>query len=153
MKKSDIWLLWHGLNNMDKNLKTSIKFAYAVARTLDKIKDEVNSLSKVVEPSIEYQKYDSGRIEIAKKYAKKDENGQPLIDGQEFVFDPEGLKKFESEFIPDSNLIDERKKQLEEFVLLLQEPSESEVYKISLNDFPDEISLGNMEIMYHMVED
>jgi hypothetical protein len=139
MKKSDIIEINKALNNC-KNL-SGVKFAYFLAKNLNIIKDEIESIKSAIEFSKEYKEFDNERMVLATKHAKK-ENGQPVIKDNSFVLEDEaGFKKDFGKLSEEyTETIEAREKQTEEFNTLLKEESEIKLFKISLKDIPEGIT-------------
>lgn len=136
-----------------------VKFAYGVSKNISILEREVRSLTEAMKPSPEFSKFEEERVALAKKHAKKDENGKEMtiIDGDITRYVMENEAKFNKEFEvlkkKHKKAIDERKKQSEEFNELLKTESEIDLFKISLEDVPSEISVAEMEIIKDIVKE
>jgi deoxyhypusine synthase len=126
-----------------------IKFAYALNKNKRLIKKEVNRIYDIVKPSEKYLEYDKKRIDMAKKHAKVDENGEPLVENEKYVM--KNKRKFNSEL----------KKLQEEYGDAFKEQQEKErlshiewekecdinFHKISEKDIPKNISPAQLEFI------
>ncbi len=71
MTKEDGLNLFNALNKL--GYLSGVKFAYAVSKNMGLLKSEADSLTKANEP------YENARIELAKKYSKKDEKNDKTL--------------------------------------------------------------------------
>jgi hypothetical protein len=149
MTKQDLINLYQALILIKQT--PNAKFSYAVQKNINMIESEIKVLDKVILASEEYQKFDKERIELAKKYAKKDEKtGEPIIDVknnlQQFVV--ENKEEFEKEInILRENYkepIEIREKQIEEYKKLLEEEVVLMFHKIPLSQVPEGISTADI---------
>jgi len=165
MTKSDNLALYSAL--IDKRLGSlpGIKFAYAVSRNISLLKPEIEALEKALEPSDEYKKYDEKRIELAKKYSKKGEKGEkgePLTMPNpenpklfEYVLeDKEGFQKdFEALKEENKEIIEKRNAQIKEQDDFLKTDSTIELFKVSVSEVPQNITVAQMNSIYPIVTD
>ncbi len=79
-------------------LEGKSSFAYLVSQR-DKLSGKVNyQISKNIKPyNDEIEAYDEARKAIVKKYANLDENGEPVVIGDNYDVPKEKLKDFEKE--------------------------------------------------------
>ena len=75
IKNSDIVLFWRGLQAVSNQDDLHRRLAYGIARNIDRVKPIVTALEEASKMDEEFGKK---RAELAKKYAKKDENGDPV---------------------------------------------------------------------------
>lgn len=158
MTKEEILNLSESLNDI-KNLK-GVKFAYFVARNIQIINSEIENIKKTLEPSKEYAEYNKKRIELAKKYSKKDDKGNPLtkkINDSMINYELEDEKGFENEFnkLKEENksILDIRKQQEKEFNDLLKTESDLTLFKININDVPNEITGEQLHNIINLIEE
>ena len=153
MKKKDLLALFNSLNSLG-SLK-GVKFAYAVSRNINKLKSEAESLQKAISPMPLFVEFEKERIELAKSHAKKDESGKPQAKEGSFVL--EDPVKFEAEFDKlkkkHKEAISEREKQEDDFKLLLEEEVEIELYKVKLDDVPEEITAQQLHFVSEIIEE
>lgn len=139
------------------------KFVYAVAKNLQIMKPEIDSLSRVLELTVDYKKYDTERAELAKKYAKVKEDGTPetkmsVRDGnmvEEYIIanQAEFEKKASELGEKHKNVRDEREKQIEDYKELLKESSTLELHKIIKDELPADITAKQLFGIMLMVEE
>lgn len=131
------------------------KLAYAIAKNKKTILNELEALNEASKPSEEYTKYDRLRVELAKKYAKKDKDGKPLTEGNVYVmedyqaFDKEH-KELEKEH---KKAIDERNKQKEELEEVLDQEKKLTLWPLKKEDLPEEITVEQLEALIDFIVD
>jgi len=144
MKRREILSLHKIL--MDLNRISSTKFAYAVARNLRIVKDEVESFGRAqrIELQDMYNEYDRKRMELVNKYASRDEKGRlvtsesgevQMINYSEFHESLNPIKKEYAEAIKQNDeKAAEIEKMLDDEVII-----EKEFYMIKASIIPDGI--------------
>ena len=144
MTKNEVVQLFSALNQLGA-LK-GVKMAYGVSRNLTLLKPELESLEKASVPTDEYKKFDELRIEMVKKFAKKEDKGEPVITGNEFELeDKAGMEKAFDELKAEHKEVwDARMKQMEEYNELLKTDSSVVLYKINLSDVPADITVAQL---------
>jgi hypothetical protein len=153
MTKGEAISLYNALGKL--GYLSGVKFAYAVSKNLSLLKPELEALQKAVEPSEEYKVYDKKRVELAEKYAKKDENEKAVIINNEYKI--ENQKEFNKEFeklkkeFPKE--IEIRDNQIKEQNELLKTEYTGELYKVSLFDIPKEITVAQMDSIMAIVSE
>ncbi len=152
MTKLDLVNLFQTLHQA-KELK-GIKFAYSVVKNINIIKPEIEALQKAGEPSLGFTEYEKKRIELAKKFAKKDK-GEPVIDGNSYVL--EDKNKFDKEWEKlkkeYSEELGKREWQIKQYNDLLLEDSDIKLHKIKIADVPQDISGKLLEGIFAVVEE
>lgn len=152
--------LYRSLNQLG-NLQ-GVKFAYCVAKNINMLKEEMTALDKSMEFSEKYKEFDSARIDLAEKYADKDESGEAKKEksrngGEQFVISPVNQKKFEKDFEvlkkAHKASVLERDKQMEDYTKLLMEQSAYVPYKVKLENVPDTINAGQISGIYEIIEE
>ena len=158
MLKSEAITLFRNLNSLG-GLK-GVKFSYAVAKNLNILKPELESLEKSMEGSDSFKEYEGKRIELVEKHADRDKDDKPMQEdiegGKQYVvkankkaFD----KAFEALKKEYKTALDARKKQTDEYLELLTTESEVVLHKIKLGDVPTEITTSQMAGIYDLVEE
>ena len=158
MKKSEVLLLNRALNGLA--ILTGVKFTYAVARNLNILKNEIESLDKSMEPSEKFQEFDKARIALVELHAEKDKQGKAKMEiaqngAQQYVIDPENKmfkKAFDTLKEKHKEAVDARDKQIEEYTKLLTTDSDVVLFKVKLEDVPKEISAVQMAGIYKIVD-
>lgn len=153
MVKKDCVELYFNLNKLG-NL-AGVKFAYGVSKNLALLKPEIESLDKASMPTEEFKAFDEQRLEIVKKFAKKDEKGEPISENNAFIMEDQDA--FELEFgtlkAEHQELWDARTRQLEEYNDLLNTESNVVLYKVQLSDVPSAITVAQMYTIQAMIEE
>src|SRR3990167_4508990 len=112
MTKGQLVELFSTLNTLGK--LQGVKFTYAVARN-------IAAINKSLEPSSEFMVYDKERVELAQKFAKKDEKDKPLTENNRYVMEDE--KGFDKAFAKlqekHKEVIEKREKQFKDYIELL----------------------------------
>lgn len=156
------------LNQALEQLK-SVKgknFAYAVYKNKSLIEDEMKIFEQMQkEPHPEFQDYENERIELLNKYARKDDNGNPITvdagDGVNRKYDiaDEDIPEFQNEFQQLREKysevvkhIEETKNEYEEF--LDQESNISDqLVKVSIADLPEDVDFNFLKAIEPMLDD
>jgi len=116
---------------------------------------EIEDIQKTSELSDEFKKCESERIDICKKFSKKDENGDPIMSEGKFVID--NTKEFDIELNKlqekYKNEIDKREKQIKDYKKLLDENSSVKFHEISLADIPKGIKSEHLDMIFELIED
>lgn len=132
-----------------------VKFAYAVTKNKNNIKNEVEAIVEAQNQSDEYKEYEKERIALCEEMAIKDENGKPKIN--KFNYEIEDEKAFEVKFDElkekHKEAIEKREKQLEDFELLLEEAAEVKIHKVKIEDLPNDITPKQLEGIFEMLMD
>jgi hypothetical protein len=155
MKKRDLYYLKEVLSK-DVFLKAKdTKLLYFTLRNLRVIEDEIKVLEEVKKPSEAYIEYEKERIELCKKHAKKDEQGNPIIEQNRYVFD--NINEFNiilAELITKhKSATDEYDKQYHEFSKLLDEENDISFYKINLEKLPKDLGIDEMTVLMYVIEE
>jgi len=156
-KKKDLLDLFENLQKLSK-LK-GVKFSYAMAKNAVIVEREIVAIKESLKPSDEFNKYEEERIELAKKHSEKDEKGKSktTLDGKREVFVMEDKIKFDKEFeklkAKHKEVLDKRKKQIEEYNEFLDTKADIEFFKIKLSEVPEDISVEQMQGIQLLIED
>ncbi len=140
LTKSDILVLWQTLNEIPP--VGIFQVGYAFARTKRFIKDEVEDLQEAIKPSADFVEYDRKRLELCERLAKKDDKGNPVISGVQYVFDnpqefQEELTKLNEEY---QEVLTKRDEQITAFNQAMKDSAESRVFKIKASKMPDSLA-------------
>lgn len=136
MKLKDLLTLQQGLWE-SSDLKGD-KFAYAILKNRKVVDKKVEEAKVILAPTKEYLKFDDARVKLAKKFADKGANGEPLVANQNFVITKkvEFDKALKELMKSHDKVVKERDKQLKAYNNSLEKTIEIELYMIS----PEEIS-------------
>lgn len=157
MKRRTILNMWQAINKLE-GLKHDIRFSYFLAKNKVALKPEIEAFEQAQKPSEAYIEFENKRIELAQKHADKDASGNPKIhNGQYVIFDSktefEGdIKKLKTKF---KTSIEEREKQLVEYVKMLDENVDFPLTRIKFDQLPKQIEAQFLEIFLEagVVED
>lgn len=143
-----------------KDLK-GVKFNYCVSKNLALLDGELKALKDTLKMSDEYKAFDQKRVDLAKEFAQKDENGKPKLsinpETKESSYLLADQKAFNIAFkkLQEDNqeVVDQRTKQLEDFNLFIEKESTVALYKIKLEDISPEITTEQMVDIYPLIEE
>lgn len=132
----------------------SRKLAYNISKNKNKLKPIVKAFQEAIKPSEEYTKYDMERVELAKKHAKKDKDGNPVISSFEYVLEDKEAFEKELETLREKfkEAVEEHKKKAEESETLLDNDEEVELVKLKIQDFPDNFPSSIFEGLETIIE-
>lgn len=154
MKNHEIFRLREALNDVS-NLK-GVKFAYSVLKNKKILDDEIAIYKKMIETTAEFNTYDEKRVAICEKYAKKDDNNNPIIVDNQYVI--EDIDKFEKEFselkTANADIVADRNKQLAEYNSLMEENSSivDRLSKVKVEHLPEDMSTTQLESIQEMLD-
>jgi hypothetical protein len=155
MKNVDLFRLREGLNDVS-NLK-GVKFAYVVLKNKKIVEEEIETLQKSVEMSLQFQEFERKRIGLCEQFSEKNKDGSPIIIINAYSIPDR--ETFESEVSQLKNkyleCVLEREKQLREYDKLLNEESDviNRLSKININNVPDDISATQLDAIKEIIED
>lgn len=152
MTKQQAVELYQTLNGFG-NL-TGSRFAYAVAKNLNHLKSEIQALEAAVKPLPGFEAYDTARVELAKSHAQKDEKGEPIVKGNQFVIEDldafnKALEELKAEH---KETLDIRQTQIDEYIKLLKEDAAITLHKVKLEDVPKEVTVNQMMAIQEFIE-
>lgn len=152
MKNKEILKLYTTLSKI--NLP-GVKFAYCVAKNMNILKPEVISLEEAKKPTKDFLEYDAKRVDIVKKYAKKDEKGKFIIENQEYLLDDQDAFEEEFKALMEDNetILKARELQMNEFYDLLEKETDIKLFKIALSDVPQGITTYQMQDIMDIIEE
>lgn len=135
------------------------KFAYGIARNLKLLEPIVKEITSVYpQPSEEYIKYDTARADLAKKYAKVDDKGNPIIikvDGHDEydMADNESFnKEFEALKEQNAEVIKVRGGELEAYKKYRDGEIDVDIHVILKENLPEEIKAEQLLKIYPLLE-
>jgi len=154
IKRTEIIQMFNGLQKLG-NLE-GVKFSYAIVKTAKILSDEIYALKESIKSSDAFNEYERKRLELCNKYCSKDEAGKPLMKDGYFV----GLDK-NTDFIKEIETLKEkfketleaRKKQEQEYAKMLDEEVDVDIYQISLEDVPKNITVEQMAIIEKLIKE
>lgn len=162
MTKNESIALFQALNKLG-NLR-GVKFAYGVSRNLALLKPELESLEKASAFTDEYKEFETKRIALVEKFAKKDEKTGKALKNRDLNSQSENYiieegkqeeldKEFEALRSENQEVWDARVKQVEEYNELLKTDSSVVLYKVNLSDVPTDISVAQMHSISAIVSE
>lgn len=150
MKKSEIILLYKSIINIFNKNFPGAKFSYCLKRNIDLLLPEVEAIDKAKLSSPEYMEYEQKRIDLVKNYAQKDENGEPIVKDNEF----QGVDFNNPDFVEKySKLNKEYEKPLKEINELMDQESDVQLYKLNINDVPNELESLELNKIYSIISE
>ena len=156
IKRNEVREYLSGLYSVG-NLK-GLKFAYAVSRNIKNFEAIAKDIQKkgVIEKTKELDKYNEEKEKLLKKYAKKDDSGNYVIDKktQEYQFeDKEKYIENANKLIEGSPKLKEQlDKHSEEFNKYLKDDVSVNLFTIKKDDLPVEISANQLNAIDFMIE-
>lgn len=137
MIKKELYALYSSLQALQG--AGGARFAYAISKNKKFIQEELELVEKSLIQSDEYKAYEAKRIELCKKHAEKDVNGEAKMTNN--TFDIIDRKKFDKELkvLQDEykDTLEEHLKKVEEYNKLLDMDTEITFFKIKLEILPD----------------
>ncbi len=155
MKNKDIVQLYNNLKELG-NLE-GVKFAYFVVKNMKILQSEIAVFEDIIKPSEKYVEYEQKRLDICKKYAEKDENGNCKIENDKFV-GCENNEEFNKEIQQLNNeyaeVILKRNQQLKEIEQILEEENNNiKLMKIKVEDIPKNITVKQMMVINDLIDE
>jgi len=147
MTRNEIREMWNGLQTITTD-EVPRKFAYAIARNRSKLRKIVEDIIETTKPLDEFEEK---RIALAKKMAKKDPDGEPImLPNNQGYFVPD-LGKFnrELEKVKEETGQDKRDTEVE---TLLKSKEEIELYVIPFEMMPETFRSDIMEALLPMLD-
>lgn len=152
--RQELLQFWSGLPTVAA-LK-GFKLGYAVARTKAKIRPEVEALEESVRPAKDFERYEVKRLALCLKHAKKNDQGTPVIAGDQYIFG-DNQEAFETEIAPLSEeyagAIEDRRRQLEDYQAGLKETITVAVHQVLPEDVPEEVNGAQMGVLYYLIKE
>jgi hypothetical protein len=132
-----------------------VKFAYNVIKNTKLLQPEIDALQKAGELSEEFKAFEIERMALAQKFAKKDKEGNPVIENNSFVLaDQAGFdKEFKLLQKKHDKAIKARESQVAEFNKLLEEEIEVDFFTVKLSDVPQSITPGQVKGIFEIIVD
>ncbi len=152
LKNKDLFVLSQGIKSTGE--LTGVKFAYALAVNLKKVDEEIEALQAGIKPTEEVAAFETARIALCEEHSKKDDDGKAIVEDGSFVIGDvltfntalTSLREHHSE------ALEAQVTAQEEYKVLLEEDSSIVLIKVSLDDFPEEISAAQMSQLMEMVK-
>jgi len=131
-------------------------FTHGAFQNMQSLEPAIKSIEAAKRSSEEFILYENKRMELVKKHAKRDSNGQPIfqrvpISATEYndiyeIEDPEGLEKDVKELLEqDDNqgVVNRNEEHKKRYQSLLNASSEVKVFEMRMSDAPKGLVKGN----------
>jgi len=147
MKKQELYGLQQTLQSM-KDVK-STKFAYAIIKNLKIIDKELKALQDAQKQPDGMIEFEKARMALCTNMCKKDEQGSPVIEDNNFVIeDMEAFEKSMEDLKEEHKAVfDAQKEQQENMMKLLQEETEIKLHVVKEEFLPDDLSANQLEAL------
>lgn len=157
-----------GINECSKY--EGVRFNLAMSRNIEAIQKEGALLKKSVEPSKEYNIYESNRIKLCKDLCEKDDNGKPIMIkiketdnngklievGEKFKFSDENKPVFDTKLKElreeHKDTIDKNDKNLKVLDELMKEEVEIELFMIDEELLPEKILRPQIDLIRPLIK-
>ena len=157
MKRSNYYKLQEGINRCAK-FKGG-KFQYALAKNMKKVQEEIESIEKAFEPSVEFLEFEKHKNQLLFDHCQKDATGQLVINQgtREITFESvEKRNAFQQKFDElkgrYQDAIEERDGQIREKMAFLDEESGPVEWQlIKAEDVPDDAT-GDLMLIAEFLE-
>jgi hypothetical protein len=137
--------------------KTNVKFHFGIIRNKRVLEPEVDSMQKAQAPPDGYQAFEDARMKMCQEMCEKDDAGNPKIIAGQFAIPEEARPGFDEKMEglkeEHQEVLDVMEKQQEEFNELLKEEINVEFHKIKLEDMPEKVLGGDMDLLYELIEE
>lgn len=133
----------------DKWVGLSKRLMYALVITKNSIKSEIEAVAAMEEQTPGIQEFESKRVNLAKAYAIKDANGDPISTNNTYQIVNENISSFNDRF---SELKEKYKDHLDKWEISkkeidskLKEKVDVNVYQVPIDLLPDTIPMSIFE--------
>lgn len=163
MKNNDILFLAQSLPLVDAEMMDA-DFNYAISYNIREAQKIADNIHKALEPSTEFKEYESKMQELREKYARKDENNEPIASkmttasGQILkTYDIPGIDDPKSKFSVSRDALKEQYKEVllkreKQFEFLKQENKEANFIMIEKKLVPKGLSRAAMDAVFLLIE-
>lgn len=142
--RNEFIALYNQMSDLDD--LTGAKFAYAIHRIKSTLFAEFKRLRELNKAKPGYIDYEGKRTELCEELADKDEKGNPMIDGGQYLITErkdEFDQRFEALKVEYSSVLAERA----EFAAMLNDEVEMDFYDIAKDWIPENITVKQAEII------
>ena len=162
LKRSELVELNIVLNEISKNDKEVFdkRFIYGVHRNLEYFKPEMESIKNTQKEPQRFQEFQEKVQQIGIESSDKNEQGNPKLEtkgsAQVFVITEKKeeahrrLMELQKEYL---DVIEDQKKNIEEFNQLMEEFIEIEICQISFKYFPDKYSIDKHNVLKLIIKE
>lgn len=162
MKNKDLFSLYQGLKSVGKLV--GVTFGYAVNKNLRTVKTELELLEETLKPSEKYTEFLRKQEDIVRKYAKKNETGEFIMqttmigEDKKYNYDIKGseeevakeIKPLREEY---KEVLEAREAQEKAYTELLEKESDFKPYTVKKEDLPKEITGDQMASIFDIIEE
>jgi len=160
LTRERIFQIWYVLTNLKvpENEMLDKRFDYAKNRTLDSLTPEVTEIVKARKSGIpKYDEFDTKRKEILMKYASKDEQGNPVINGNQFSINGENLEEANKSLNELTETykeaLDERQKEIDIYNEIINEEIDIDITQLSFNALPNFVKEEFTKVIRPMIKE
>ena len=149
--------IWHLIDRLS-NTKTNVKFHYLLMKNKKILEPEIKALqeAQAASPPERLEELNSKRIPLCEEFCVRDEENNPVIQNDNYVFEPDQKTKLEEKFKEleeeYADVLAEMEKIQNEFKELLDTEVEINLAKIPLSIFPD-LNGKEVEIMFDIIDE
>ncbi|KKN98405.1 hypothetical protein LCGC14_0144970 [marine sediment metagenome] len=153
MKNRDVLRIAAGLSAV-ANIK-GVKWNYAVARNLRTLEMIVQSLQDASKPPEAFMAYQKERIDLCIKHAVKDDDGKPQVSNFEYIIQDRVSFDVELKALQDqhADMISAREQQIEEYNELLEDSVDINLFLLSPDNIPEEVTGGQLAAIMEIIEE
>ena len=153
-------MLVYQLINVKKSLdKVSeyqgVEFAYAVFKNKQFIDNKLMEVDFIKNVTPEVIEYEEKRVKLCEEFARKDDNGKPIIENDIYMIgDQDTFKGKMSDLLNEYKpFVEDRQRQIELFNQKMNMPVELQFIKIKKNDIPLQLNTAKeLEDISFMIE-
>lgn len=122
MTRREIFNLYNNIVRVRYHNDNS-KFNYAVIKNLKLIEEQIKVVDSTIKPTPEFIEFERTRIPLCEEYAKKDENGKPVLVNDDYQFEDEAkfleaVKPIQEKY---QSALDFRQTQIDNYNKMLDE--------------------------------
>jgi len=127
--------------------KVGVRFAYAMAKNVAKMKDEITALAAAEGAS--RGEYEKQRVALCRQYCDKDGNGKPVMVDGKFS----GLSECPEFHVAVAKLMETFNPKIADFDKMMSEEIALDLHKVALTDFPEQLTGEQMAALLPVVDD
>jgi hypothetical protein len=156
MKRKDFGPAIDALNSVSE--VKGVKFAFAVLKNRRKLESQIEDdrtiFEEILKPSEGFKEYEDKRISLCESSSEKDEEGKAITEGDRYkIIDMVKFNNDLNELTEEyQDVVDDRKKQIEEYNSLMEENIELDFQKVGFNDLPEELTENQLRSLEFMLD-
>ena len=152
--RKDLIELYKLLNSLQLPSDVNAKFTYGLYKNITLIQPEIDALRTIMIEDQQIDEFEQKRLELCNQYAQKDENGNPIIQNNEFIIDniEEFTNKFKELETQYKDVLEKNKQKIQEINNILNEEIEQPIYCLDLNTIPNGIGLKEMKYLSLLIK-